>query len=289
MYLLMLRSKHIIFSHETALFLNGLSERTPFIHAITIPSTAAIPLTIKEQCKCYYVKPELHKIGLIEKKTTFGNTVRCYDLERTICDILRSRSLMNEETVVAALKNANGNITAEVSSITYPYGGSDRTLQKSLSYTYDAAGRLTSVAGSRQDGGVSSSVSRAYTYDDAGNRTQEIDGNVTTQYTYNTLDQMTSAIRRQGGNTRSSLTFLYDANGNQIRETDSVLGTDITCDYDPANQLTHVTKSENNVQTLAQENRYDGDGQRIRKSVQTQNPGNITQTTRIHHPRSSPL
>ena len=67
MYLLMLRSKHIIFSHETALFLNGLSERTPFIHAVTIPSTAAIPSTIKEQCKCYYVKPELHKMGLIEK------------------------------------------------------------------------------------------------------------------------------------------------------------------------------------------------------------------------------
>ena len=66
MYLLMLRSKHIIFSHETALFLNGLSERTPFIHAVTIPSTAAIPSTIKEQCKCYYVKPELHKMGLIE-------------------------------------------------------------------------------------------------------------------------------------------------------------------------------------------------------------------------------
>ena len=105
MYLLMLRSKHIIFSHETALFLNGLSERTPFIHAVTIPSTGAIPSTIKEQCKCYYVKPELHKMGMSEKKTTFGNKVRCYDPERTICDILRSRSRMNEETVIAAIKN----------------------------------------------------------------------------------------------------------------------------------------------------------------------------------------
>lgn len=105
MYLLMLRSKHIIFSHETALFLNGLSDRTPFIHAVTIPNTAAIPSTIKEQCKCYYVKPELHKMGLIEKKTTFGNTVRCYDPERTICDILRSRGRMDEETVIAAIKN----------------------------------------------------------------------------------------------------------------------------------------------------------------------------------------
>ena len=105
MYLVMLRSKHIIFSHETALFLNGLSDRTPFIHAVTIPSTAAIPTTIKEQCKCYYVKPELHKMGLTEGKTTLGNIVRCYDPERTICDILRSRSRIDEETVIAAIKN----------------------------------------------------------------------------------------------------------------------------------------------------------------------------------------
>ena len=105
MYLVMLRSKHIIFSHETALFLNGLSERTPFVHTITIPSNAAIPSTIKDQCKCYYIKPELHEVGLIEKSTTFGNNVRCYDAERTLCDILRSRNRMDEEIVIAAIKN----------------------------------------------------------------------------------------------------------------------------------------------------------------------------------------
>lgn len=38
MYTLMLRSDKIIFSHDTALYLNGLSERTPFIHSVTIPS-----------------------------------------------------------------------------------------------------------------------------------------------------------------------------------------------------------------------------------------------------------
>ena len=105
MYLVMLRSKHIIFSHETALFLSGLSERTPFIHAVTIPSTAAMPATIKDQCKCYYVKAELHRLGMKECKTTFGNTVRCYDPERTICDIIRSRSRMDEETFITAIKN----------------------------------------------------------------------------------------------------------------------------------------------------------------------------------------
>ena len=42
MYTLMLRSKKIIFSHDTALFLNGLSERTPFTHSVTIPSNAKL-------------------------------------------------------------------------------------------------------------------------------------------------------------------------------------------------------------------------------------------------------
>jgi predicted transcriptional regulator of viral defense system len=105
MYTLMLRSKKIIFSHDTALFLNGLSERTPFIHTVTIPSNSALPNSLKGECNCYYIKPELHEIGLITKTTTFGNEVRCYNPERTICDILRSRNRIDEETVVSAIKN----------------------------------------------------------------------------------------------------------------------------------------------------------------------------------------
>ena len=73
---LMMRSDKIVFSHDTALFLNG-----------------------------YYIKPELHLIGVIEKKNTMGNVVRCYDTERTICDILRSRHRIDEETVISAVKN----------------------------------------------------------------------------------------------------------------------------------------------------------------------------------------
>ncbi len=105
MYALMLRSSKIIFSHDTALFLIGLSERTPFRHSVTIPSDSALPASIKDDCICFYVKPELHSLGMIEKKTTFGNTVRCYNMERTICDFLRSRNRCDEETVISAVKN----------------------------------------------------------------------------------------------------------------------------------------------------------------------------------------
>ena len=105
MYTLMLRTDKIIFSHDTALFLNGLSERTPFEHTVTIPSNSVLSDVLMEECNCYYVKPELYELGIVMKKTTFGNEVRCYNAERTICDLIRSRSRMDEETVISAIKN----------------------------------------------------------------------------------------------------------------------------------------------------------------------------------------
>ena len=105
MYTLMLRSKKIVFSHDTALFLNGLSERTPFTHSVTIPSNSVLSDTLMEECTCYYIKPELLNLGMVWIKTTFGNEVRCYDAERTICDLLRSRNRMDKETVISAIKN----------------------------------------------------------------------------------------------------------------------------------------------------------------------------------------
>ena len=105
MYTLTLRTDKIIFSHDTALFLNGLSERTPFEHTVTIPSNSVLSAVLMEECNCYYVKPELYELGIVIKKTTFGNEVRCYNAERTICDLIRSRSRMDEETVISAIKN----------------------------------------------------------------------------------------------------------------------------------------------------------------------------------------
>lgn len=105
MYTMMLRSPHIIFSHETALFLNGLSDRTPFIQSLTIPSNASLPKSISGECNCFYVNELLYPLGVIECKTAFGNKVRCYNPERTVCDIVRSRSRLDEETFVMAIRN----------------------------------------------------------------------------------------------------------------------------------------------------------------------------------------
>lgn len=98
------RSDKIIFSHETALFLHGISDRTPFEHTITAPSGCIPSAAIKAECKVFYIKPELFDLGRTMLKTPAGNKVQAYDLERTICDVIRSRNKLGTETFLAALK-----------------------------------------------------------------------------------------------------------------------------------------------------------------------------------------
>ena len=102
---LQIRSKYIIFSHETALFLNGISERTPFEHTVTIPTSKTLSPSMGEECKIYYIKDELHDLGKVQLTTPMGNKVLAYDIDRTICDIVRSRSRMADETFITAIKN----------------------------------------------------------------------------------------------------------------------------------------------------------------------------------------
>ena len=99
-----LRTENLVFSHETALFLHGISDRTPFVHSITAPSDKIPSPALREECKVYYIKPELFDLGRTKMTTSFGNQVPCYDLERTVCDIIRSRNKMGTETFLAALK-----------------------------------------------------------------------------------------------------------------------------------------------------------------------------------------
>lgn len=99
------RSKYVIFSHESALFLHGLSDRTPFEHSITVPSNVKLSSAFNEICKIYYIKPEFHALGCEMIKTQMGNLVPAYNLERTMCDIIRSRNRIGDETFFAALKS----------------------------------------------------------------------------------------------------------------------------------------------------------------------------------------
>ena len=98
------RPERIIFPHETPPYLHGISDRTPFEHTVTAPSGCIPSAAIKSECKVYYIKPELFELGKTTLRTPAGNDVPAYDLERTICDVIRSRNKLGTETFLAALK-----------------------------------------------------------------------------------------------------------------------------------------------------------------------------------------
>ena len=105
MYMLQQRSSNIIFSHETALFLHDMVERTPFLHSVTIQSNTKLSPVLSEGCKVYYVKPEIYNLGLCFVMSKMGNKVTTYDVERTICDIFRSRGRIDNQILAEAIKS----------------------------------------------------------------------------------------------------------------------------------------------------------------------------------------
>lgn len=104
LYALQQRASKLVYSHETALFLHGMTDRTPFQHSVTVPSGYKPSPSMREQCKIYYIKSDLLGTGVQELPSGMGHAIMAYDLERTLCDVLRSRNRMDHQIVVDALK-----------------------------------------------------------------------------------------------------------------------------------------------------------------------------------------
>lgn len=104
MFLIHLRCSQAIFSHETALFFHDLTDRESSPYSITV-KRGYNPSRLKEDgISVYTIKPEQHSIGVTVAHTPFGHTVPVYDMERTICDIVRSRNSIEIQSFQGALK-----------------------------------------------------------------------------------------------------------------------------------------------------------------------------------------
>ena len=98
------RYSSTIFSHETALYLHGLTDRTPLIYSITVPSGYHSEFLNNSRHKIFYVSRDLFDLGITSMNTPHGNQVRATNLERTICDIVRSRNQIDIQVRNVALK-----------------------------------------------------------------------------------------------------------------------------------------------------------------------------------------
>ena len=104
MFILQTRYKRGIFSHDTALYLWGLTDRTPNRYCMTFPATYNISSAKKDNIRFSQCVESLYKLGVTQIQTPGQNMVKVYDRERTLCDILRKGSRTDIQLVTQAFK-----------------------------------------------------------------------------------------------------------------------------------------------------------------------------------------
>ena len=99
-------SNRIIFSHQTALYLHDISDRTPNVFHISVPQgyNASHIKNRYKDLQVHYVKKDLYEIGKTEIKSPQGNLIPVYDIDRTICDIIIDREKIDKQIFTEAIK-----------------------------------------------------------------------------------------------------------------------------------------------------------------------------------------
>lgn len=103
LYSIQLRNRKIVFSHETALYIHNLSDREPFSPVITVVRGYNAKHLKEDGVVVHTVRQEWLELGLTKEQTFIGNTVRIYDKERCICDIIKNKKRMDIQVFQMAL------------------------------------------------------------------------------------------------------------------------------------------------------------------------------------------
>ncbi len=98
------KSKYAIYSNTTALYLHGFSNRIPIRYDITIKSGYKGSLQREDNVNLFYTKKELLDLGVINYKLDSGNIIRVYDLDKTICDIIKNKKKIDAEIFNKAIR-----------------------------------------------------------------------------------------------------------------------------------------------------------------------------------------
>lgn len=99
------KSKNAVYSNMTALYLYGFSNRIPIKYDITINSGYNGTLQKEININLFYTKKDLLMLGVTEYKLNSGNKIKVYDLDKTICDIIKNKNKIDLELYNKALRD----------------------------------------------------------------------------------------------------------------------------------------------------------------------------------------
>jgi len=100
------RSDKLIYSHGTALFLHGMSDRVPHVLDITVPQGDNVSRIKKtyQHTRFHYCKKDLWNLGIVNVNTPMGYSVRAYDPERCICDLIKDKDNVDRQIYIQAMQ-----------------------------------------------------------------------------------------------------------------------------------------------------------------------------------------
>ena len=92
LFIMQVRSSAVIFSGETALFLHGLLDREYSKITVTVPAGYNASHLKADNVQVRYAQKEMYELGVCEVVSSSVNTVRVYDKERSICNLIAERN-----------------------------------------------------------------------------------------------------------------------------------------------------------------------------------------------------
>ena len=104
LFIMQVRSSAVIFSGETALFLHGLLDREYSEISVTVPTGYNASHLKADNVQVRYAPKETYELGVCEVASRSGNTVRVYDKERSICNLIMDRNKVDVQNFQTAIK-----------------------------------------------------------------------------------------------------------------------------------------------------------------------------------------
>ncbi|MDD3416383.1 MAG: type IV toxin-antitoxin system AbiEi family antitoxin domain-containing protein [Lachnospiraceae bacterium] len=117
LYIMQMRSKAVIFCGETALFLHGMTDREYSKICVSVPAKYNVSHLKNENIEVRYVQEDIYSLGVCEVKSSSGNYVKAYDMERCICDLIKDRKKYEVQLFQTAMKEYMSNKDKRISTL----------------------------------------------------------------------------------------------------------------------------------------------------------------------------
>lgn len=93
-----------VFNLYSAWLIHELSTTVPHRFHLALPRTTKISATGYPPLALHYLSKQVYELG-IEEIIIDGHKVKCYDLERSVCDAVKFRSKAGEDAMLEVIRN----------------------------------------------------------------------------------------------------------------------------------------------------------------------------------------